>query len=77
MDELANLWSDAEDRSDITRASSIVDGHLKHRPYEQSWVLEDGSRAMTVGPLMLQYRVSDDDCIVTVLYVWRSDATSK
>jgi len=72
LDELADLWLNAPDRSAVTQAANRIDQLLKQDPYANSESRSGNSRVMIEPPLVVNYEVSDDDCLVTVLGVWRS-----
>jgi len=70
--ELIDLWVAAPDQADVTRAANLIEWRLRRDPYSFSESRDDNSRIMIEPPLALVYDVSDDDCMVTVLAVWRT-----
>ncbi len=72
INELADIWTNATDRADVTAASDTIDAILRTDPYGQSESRTGPSRIMIVPPLAVSFDVSDPDCLVTVWAVWRS-----
>ncbi len=72
QDHLADIWTSAPDKAAVTAASNAIDGILGHDPFASSKPRGDNERVMFVDPLGVVYRVSDDDCMVTVSAVWRT-----
>ena len=72
LDDLADIWNNATDRAAVSAASNTIDARLRRDPYGHSESRTDHSRIMIVPPLAVTYDVSDDDCLVTVWGVWRS-----
>lgn len=69
-DELAAIWLVAEDRDEITAVSGVVDRTLKWDPYNSSESRGGNHRILLIEPLVVYYRVSDEDRLITVESVW-------
>jgi mRNA-degrading endonuclease RelE of RelBE toxin-antitoxin system len=67
--QLAQLWLDAPDRAAITRAADKIDRQLRASPSEIGESRTDEYRVLYELPLVVAYRVSDDDRMVTVVAV--------
>jgi hypothetical protein len=61
--DLATLWTQATDRSEVTLAADHLDSILRINPYSQSEERAGGSRVMAAGVLWVAYDVSDEDCL--------------
>ena len=72
QNDLADIWVTAPDRAAVTTASNQIDANLRRDPYGASESRTDQSRIMIVAPLAISYDVSDDDCLVAVWGVWRT-----
>ncbi len=59
-DQLAEIWSAANDRSAITKAADEIDDLLRHRPSAEGQSRPDGRRIMFSFPLGVLYRVIED-----------------
>jgi hypothetical protein len=71
LDELADLWTKAGDRQEITDASGRIDLVLRTNPYLHSESRGKSFRILFVPPLAVLFEVSDADRMVTVRAVWR------
>ena len=71
--DLATLWLSASDRNAVAAASDYFDEQLRVDPYADSESRPLNKRVMFAKPLGIVYQVSDDDRLVTVLGVWRTD----
>jgi hypothetical protein len=71
--DLTSLWIQALDRPVVTLAADHIETVLRINPYAHSEVHAGKDRLMYVGPLGIAYTVSDEDCLVTVWNVWRTD----
>jgi hypothetical protein len=72
LNELASLWNDAEDRSEVGNASDEIDRQLASTPGLVGESRGGNSRVLFAAPLAIDYDVVEDDCMVTVLAVWRT-----
>jgi hypothetical protein len=71
-DHLADLWTNAPDRADVTAAADAIEATLRKDPYAYSESRSGQTRVMIVPPLGVLFDVSDPDCLVTVVAVWRT-----
>ena len=69
-DHLAELWSNAEDRESIRRASDELDALLAKHPHMLGESRSANTRIAFVPPVGLEYEISDEDRTVLVLAVW-------
>jgi len=72
QDHLADIWVAAADKSAVSFASNAIDVILGQDPYANSKSKADNERVLFVDPLGVVFKVSDDDCMVTVSAVWRT-----
>jgi hypothetical protein len=64
--ELSDIWVNAANRQEVTRAADTIDRGLRQDPPGRA--MDDGhQRSWTVGPLTVWDRVSPDDCMVEIL----------
>ena len=66
-DELALIWMQARDRPAVTAASNRIERALKRDADRKGTLLDDGSRVYFDSPLYVNYTVSPDDRLVTIL----------
>ncbi len=73
MDQLSIIWLSVEPeaRSEISKASGETDRQLRAAPYAQSESRDGGRRITFVAPLAIEFRVSDEDMLDSVLHIWR------
>jgi len=70
--QLAELWINGPDRADISQSADEIDWRLRHDPHNQGESRAgDSVRIMVIEPLAALFEISDADCLVTVLKVWR------
>jgi hypothetical protein len=69
MNHLTEIWLRAADRNAVSLASHVVDQTLGQSP-ELAGEEFYGDRLFDFAPLSVIYRVSEPDCLVTVLQVW-------
>ena len=67
--ELADIWLESTDRSEITRAANSMDELLSSDPVTQGEEFY-GDRILVVLPLAVTYAVSERDRSVQILQVW-------
>jgi plasmid stabilization system protein ParE len=72
-DDLARIWNNADDRSQVSRAADTIDVILRNSPFTYSEERDSPSRVMFIEPLGVNFDVSDADCLVTVWAIWRTD----
>ncbi len=65
--ELSEIWINAADRQEVTRAADTIDRGLRQDPFRPGDD-EGDHRSWTVGPLTVTYTVSPDDCMVEILH---------
>ena len=68
-DELAEIWTDSEDRSAVAAAADLIDRQLAADAVEKGLELSEGLRALFVPPLRVLFAVREDDRLVEVLWV--------
>ena len=68
--ELAEIWLRSNDRDKITQAANTMDDWLGSSPLSHG---EDfySDRILVVLPIAVTYAVSEPDCSVRILQVWR------
>ena len=66
---LADLWSRAEDREAVTRAVHSMDILMKDTPHTLGESRSGDERIMFVPPLVVRFRVAEDDRLVTVFAI--------
>jgi hypothetical protein len=69
--ELAELWTDASRRREVSDAANAIDARLGSAPLDEGESREKGRRILFVPPLGVTFEVSPDDRLVRVLDVWR------
>jgi hypothetical protein len=70
LDQLAQLWLDAPDRSQVTAAVAEIDRLLATRPYDESESRPDDIRILFSPPIGVFFEVKESTRIVYVLRVW-------
>lgn len=73
VSELADIWLDALDRSRVTAAAREIDRFLRRDPTTRGESRDENVRILFVAPLGVDFEVVEDDRIVYVLSVWRSE----
>jgi hypothetical protein len=73
VNELADLWIIAPDRDRVTAAASTLDELLRHNPQTLGESRHGNVRILVEDPLGIDFEVVEDDRIVYVLSVWRTD----
>jgi len=68
--ELVNIWLQAGDRQNVTKAANQAELLLKRRPDQVGESREQLERILIEWPLTFRYRLIPDDCLVEVLGVW-------
>lgn len=69
LNQLAQLWVNAQNRESVTLAVSAADQHLANDAASKGIAVEGGLRQVVVPPLRLLFSVSDSDRMVKVLDV--------
>jgi len=65
-DKLAELWLNSADRDPIAHSVHQIDAQLGEKPLDVGESREDNYRILCILPLVVAYRVSEDDRLVTV-----------
>lgn len=68
-DSLVELWMNATDRNAVTQAVREIDAQLGQSPLEVGESREVDYRILCILPLVVAYRVSEDDRLATVVKV--------
>jgi hypothetical protein len=69
-DRLAELWNVGPNRATDARAADQIDLPLQRDPLNQGESRDEDVRVLIEEPLAVYYRVSQDDCMVSVFAVW-------
>jgi hypothetical protein len=69
--DLADIWMNATNRGEVTRAANEIDRRLAINPQNQGESRELGVRILAELPLMVHFFVVPKDCKVHVLQVWK------
>jgi plasmid stabilization system protein ParE len=67
--QLADIWVNASNRNAITAAVDSIDRALRSDPDEQGESREDQERVVVVPPLVVDFRVIEEDRRVEILAV--------
>ncbi|MHC4176588.1 MAG: type II toxin-antitoxin system RelE/ParE family toxin [Planctomycetota bacterium] len=70
-EELAQLWTDADDRNAVTAAADEIDRLLRSSPHKQGESRRGSVRVVFIDPIGVFFDVQDQDRLVSVLRVWR------
>jgi hypothetical protein len=73
LNELATIWMQASDRTEITAAVARIDRQLQDDPEDQGESRDEGRRILLESPLGVMFRVQPADRTVFVLTVWHFD----
>ena len=71
LNRLAALWNAGPDRAVIATAANTIDQLLKSDPESKGESRGGNVRILIHAPLAVYFKVSPDDCKVTVFAVWR------
>jgi hypothetical protein len=72
LNELTQIWVDADDRQQVTDAANRIDRELATDPDLKGYQDEMGVRILRFSPIEVAYMVLLDDRIVRVNYVQRA-----
>ena len=72
QDQLAELWLEGPDRSDISAAANAIDIRLAKVPETSGIAVQSGLRLLIIWPLRVLFTVSEPDRMVRVVHVARS-----
>jgi plasmid stabilization system protein ParE len=67
--DLAQIWVSSQNPAAIARAANRIDADLRLAPQKAGESRDDGHRILCVLPLVVGFRVSEADSVVTVLRV--------
>jgi hypothetical protein len=68
--QLAEIWLAVENRQDVADAFNHIESVLRHDARLQGREHPSGWRAIVRRPLAVTFRVSEDDCLVTIMSVF-------
>ena len=68
-EQLAKIWIYASDRQTVTKAFDQIEACLKNDAHLQGRSHPSGWRVMVEPPLIVSFRVSEDDRLVKVLSI--------
>jgi hypothetical protein len=68
-DQLARVWLEASDLQRMTEAYNRIESVLRHDALRAGRLHPGGWRVLSERPIIVSYRVSDDDRLVKVLSV--------
>jgi len=69
LDEVAEIWMNAEDRAGVTATIESIDGELREDASGKGVELSEGLRAITAPPLRVLFAVRQEDRIVEIALV--------
>lgn len=68
-DTLIELWMNATDRDAISRAVRQIETQLRVAPLDVGESREENYRILCILPVVVAYRISQEDCLVTVVQI--------
>jgi plasmid stabilization system protein ParE len=71
--QLADIWTNAADQADVTRAADRIDALLAYTPAAVGESRNPGERVLFEPPLVVTYEIIEDDKRVNVLRVTRTE----
>jgi hypothetical protein len=71
LDELADIWMAANDRSAVSAASDEIDRELAEDAHSKGIEVHEGLRSLLAPPLQVHFVARIDDRVVEVLQVQR------
>jgi hypothetical protein len=69
--QLIDLWTQGPDRQEITRAADEFEVRLRKDPQNEGESRSETTRILFIHPLAVLFEVSEPDCMVFVLKIWR------
>jgi hypothetical protein len=69
--ELAAIWNTASDRAAVTAAADAIEKSLRIDPVLRGETNTATTRVMIESPLLVKYKIFDDDRLVRILTVQR------
>jgi plasmid stabilization system protein ParE len=76
LDQLAEIWLNALDRDAVNNATDLVDAQLLYDPQTKGDAVSEGLRTLNVRPLHVLFSVADEDRLVHVVLVARSNPSA-
>jgi hypothetical protein len=70
-DRLVEIWIDAQDKQDVTRATLEIDQTLEFDATLKGEMLSEGLRFLVASPLRVAFLVREEDRVVEVVSVRR------
>jgi ParE toxin of type II toxin-antitoxin system, parDE len=70
-DDLATMWTDADDRKQVSEAANAADRLLAENPLRDSVYLSEQLRRLDVPPLRFYFEVRADDRVVVISNIVR------
>jgi hypothetical protein len=70
-DDLASIWTDADDRKQVSEAANAADRLLAENPLRDSVYLSEQLRRLDVPPLRFYFDVREDDRVVVISNIVR------
>jgi hypothetical protein len=70
-EDLASVWLNAPDRTEVSDAANTMDQVLKTDPLNVGEAREENTRILIIGPLAILYDVLSEGCRVVVWQLWR------
>jgi len=67
--QLANIWLNASDRQSVANAFNRIESSLKHNAHLQGRQHPSGWRVIALPPLVVSFKFSENDRLVTILSV--------
>jgi hypothetical protein len=67
--QLAKIWIEATDRQAVTEAYDRIEALLKNDAHLRGRLHPSGWRVLAEPPLIVSFRISQDDCLATVLSI--------
>jgi len=67
--QLADIWLEVSNRQQVSDAFDRIEASLKHDAHLQGCEHPDGWRVLAVSPIVIAFRVSEADRLVTILSV--------
>jgi plasmid stabilization system protein ParE len=75
-DQLADIWTNAADRADVTVAAAAIDNALLVDAAKKGEPLSEGLRKLRSPPLAALFSVSERDRLVEIATVFRTSLPS-
>ena len=69
LEELAEIWTEADDLPAITSAAHAVDRELSEQPADKGTTLSEGLRALVIPPIRILFSADEATGVVEVAKV--------